>query len=160
MSLKVKFYNNTDPVFCANKTLNDSTDLLVPEIEGVPVEAEILLYPSFLVDYNENLLSCNYAYIADWGNRYYFCQVTTENGGNIRIDCAVDALTTYWKKEEIQNTPMTIVRSTSFEKPTYVGDGMLPVDNERLLKTLVMDFDTIHDDGSGNADFYDIMCTV
>lgn len=157
MALEVKFYKITDPIFCANKTVNNSN--LIDTIEGNPIEAENILYPSFLIDYYPKFLDCNYCYIKDWGDRYYFCKAITENGGNIRINCSVDALTTYWKKNEIQTTPMTIVRSTSFGRPTYVPDALLPVDNSRTLPAKVMTFNTVHNTGKYVV-WYDIMNTL
>jgi hypothetical protein len=117
--------------------------------------------PTFLVNYNDSLLECNYCYVAKY-KRYYFCKPTTENGNNIRIDCSVDALRTFWS--ELAEQDMTLIRSTSFEKPTYVQDTSLPVDDERILKGVSMEFDSIHNGGNigqySTVGWYDIINTV
>lgn len=154
MPMSVTFGTTTDPVFCVNK---DYTT--IKTINGNPIEPENILYPTFLVDYDDDLLDCNYCFVsADTFNRFYFCRVTTENGNNLRIDCSVDALQSWW--HEFQNDPMTIIRSSSFNVPTYVQDGMLPVDAQRIEHTYVMEFNSIHDAGSRNVDYYDVLVSI
>ncbi len=159
MSISVQFHKIHDPVNCVNKTVDETT--LIKTVNGDPIEDEDLSTPTFLVNYSDALLECNYCYIAKY-KRWYFCKPTTENGNNIRIDCSVDALQTFWS--ELAEQDMTLVRSTSFEKPTYVQDTSLPVDDERILKGVSMEFDSIHNDaiiGQYSAvGWYDIINTV
>ena len=143
MSFTVDFHKITDPVNCANKTVDNST--LIKSVNGELIEEEDISNPSFLVNYQESLLECNYCYIAKY-KRYYFCRPVTENGGNIRINCAVDALRTFW--DEYSEQDMTLVRSTEFGKPNYVQDSILPVDDGRIWKTVSIEFNTIHGDSS------------
>lgn len=152
MSLTVNFGTTNDPVHCVNKTYT-----LIKQVVGTPIEAENVLNPTFLLDYYSNLLDCNYCEITDW-NRFYYCKVVLENGGNLRVMCNTDTLKTFWDTIKIQ--PVTIVRSSSFERPTYVQDGMLPVDQSRTLPPKVIYFDTIHNDTHGNADCYDVLNTI
>ena len=139
MSISVQFHKIHDPVNCANKTVDETT--LIKTVKGEPIEDEDLSTPTFLVNYNDSLLECNYCYVAKY-KRYYFCKPTTENGNNIRIDCSVDALQTFWK--ELAEQDITLVRSTSFTAPTYVQDESLPIDGERILDCLSKEFDSIH----------------
>ena len=139
MSISVEFHKIHDPINCVNKTVDETT--LIKTVNGDPIEDEDLSEPTFLVNYNDALLKCNYCYVAKY-KRYYFCKPTTENGNNIRIDCSVDALQTFWA--ELAEQDMTLVRSTSFEKPTYVQDEALPIDGERILDCLTKEFDSIH----------------
>lgn len=142
MSITVTFGTTTDPAQCANKTF---TQIGSP-IAGDPIETEDILYPTFLVDYDSSLLGCNYCKVdyTETFSRYYFCSVSTENGGNMRINCALDAVKTYW--DEYKGTPMTVVRSTSFGSPQYIPDGQFPLLNTKRIKTL--DFEqTIHTSG-------------
>ena len=159
MSISVQFHKIHDPINCVNKTVDETT--LIKAVNGEPIEDEDLSTPTFLVNYSDALLECNYCYVAKY-KRYYFCKPTTENGNNIRIDCSVDALQTFW--EELAEQDMTLVRSTSFEKPTYVQDTSLPVDDERILKGVSMEFDSIHNDGNigqySSLGSYDIINTV
>lgn len=142
MAVTLDLYNITDPANCANKSIPDTS---LKTITGNPIEDEEILNPTFLINYFSELLSCNYCKVTypDQTVKYYFVTVTTENGNNLRIDCTMDYLMTYW--DEIKNTPMTVVRSTSFGKPTYVIDNLLPVDNSRVI-TKVLPFNTIHTD--------------
>lgn len=155
MSFAVEFHKISDPVNCVNKTVDNST--LIKIVQGDPIEDEDILNPSFLLNYYPELLECNYCYIAIY-NRYYFCSVVTENANNIRVNCDVDALTTYWNQYNEQD--MTLVRSTSFEKPTYVQDQMLPIDDERMYDILVQEFDSIHNGGNRSVDSYIILNSV
>lgn len=159
MAISVTFGKTTDPVNCANKTYTS-----IKTISGVAIEPEQILNPSFLVNFDAKLLECNYCEITDWAtpqgesfNRFYFCKVTTENGGNIRINCTTDPLRTFW--DEYKTQPMTIVRSTSFGAPTYVQDGMLPIDAERTSLPQVIYFSSIHET-SGAVDCYDVVNTI
>lgn len=159
MSILVQFHKIHDPINCVNKTVDETT--LIKTVSGEPIEDEDLSEPTFLVNYNDSLLECNYCYVAKY-KRYYFCKPTTENGNNIRIDCSVDALQTFWS--ELAEQDMTLIRSTSFEKPTYVQDTSLPVDDERILKGVSMEFDSIHNEpvlGQYSAvGWYNIINTV
>lgn len=146
MSLTINFGTTTDPVNCPNKTYTT-----IRTITGKATEAENLLNPSFVIDYDEKMLPCNYCEITDW-NRFYFCKVVLENGNNMRIICTTDPIKTFW--DSIKIVPMTIVRSTSFGKPTYVQDGMLPIDEERTLAPKIIYFDTI------NSAPYDVINTL
>lgn len=161
MALTVSFGTTTDPVNCANKTYTE-----IKSISGNAIDSENMLYPSFLVNYDARMLACNYCKITTVGtvgsateiNKYYFCKVILENGNNMRINCSIDPLTTYW--DTIKSQPVTIVRSTSFGKPTYVQDGMLPVDEARTLAPKMIWFDTIHTDGTNHVDCYNILNTL
>ena len=97
----------------ANKKLPTTVGFfyIATSIAGDPIEPEDILYPTFLVDYNSSLLECNYCKVdyTETFSRYYFCSVSTENGGNMRINCALDAVKTYW--EEYKGTPMTVVHN-------------------------------------------------
>lgn len=139
MSFIVDFHKITDPVNCANKTVDSST--LIKSVSGVLIEEEDICNPSFLINYQDSLLECNYCYIAKY-KRYYFCRPVTENGGNIRINCAVDALRTFW--DEYSEQDMTLVRSTEFGRPTYVQDSLLPIDDSRISKSVSIEFNSIH----------------
>lgn len=152
MSLHVNFGITSDPVNCANKTFTS-----IKPVEGNATEPENILNPSFVLDYDKDLIPCNYCYIQEW-DRYYFCKTVLQNGSSIRIICSSDAVRSFWY-DYISKQPLTIVRSTSFEAPTYIQDGMFPVDDSRTAKPIIAYFDTIHDN-LGNADFYDVVNTL
>lgn len=154
MSLTVRFGKTEDPVNCPNKTYT-----LIESIEGNPIEPENMETPTFLIDYSDSLLECNYCEIVDW-NRFYFCKVTHENGGNSRVNCYTDPLKTFWDGY-IKKQSVTIVRSSSFGKPTYVPDERLPIDASRVNNPKIIYFDTVHRITNGdNAACYEIMNTL
>lgn len=153
MSLTIKFGTTNDPVNCPNKTFTTIGEA----ITGNAIEPENVLNPTFLLDYDDDLIDCNYCEITDW-NKFYYCKVVLENGGNLRVNCTSDPLKTFW--EYIKTQPVTIVRSSSFNKPTYVQDGMLPVDQSRTLPPKVIYFGTIHTDGHDYVDSYDVLNTL
>ena len=155
MAFTIELYKVNDPVDCVNKTIGEST--LIKTVTGSPIEEEEILNPSFLIDYYQQLLECNYVYVPLY-KRYYYAQVTTENANNIRIDCSVDVLQTYWG--EIQEQDFILIRSSNFESPTYVQDTILPVDDERIKHTLNIEFNTIHDSGNRAVATYYMLNTL
>lgn len=147
MSLTINFGTTSDPANCPNKTYT-----LIKTITGDATEPENFLNPSFLIDYDDDMLVCNYCEITDW-EHFYFCKIVLEHGGNMRIICSPDPLRTWWY-DYISKQPMTIVRSTSFAKPTYVQDGLLPVDESRTIAPKIISFGSIH------TGMYDIINTL
>lgn len=84
--------------------------------------------PYFVIDYDKNLLGCNYIYFEET-NRYYFvtdCHV--DIGKTIGFSCSIDVLYTY--QSVIRNLKATILR-TARQNIGYVPDDKLPIDQNQ-----------------------------
>lgn len=94
-----------------NAYLNDACDVISPVIS---------------VPYDSSYYNYNYAYIEEWGNRYYFIKdYSTDGGGKLYLHLNIDVLKTY--SAQIKNADVTVVRSESIGAPTYVPDDQYPV---------------------------------
>lgn len=89
-----------------------------------------VLNPVFIIAYDENIISCNYAQIETWG-KLYFVKSSIMTDGRMRVELNVDYLTS--NKKEIEELNATIIRTGSLNKPTYVQDDSLPIESSRSL---------------------------
>lgn len=72
--------------------------------------------------------NCNYVYIKDFGERYYFVEsVESVAGGHVLLRCHVDVLYTY--KANI--TALTcLVSRNEFDENPYLVDSLLPIQKQ------------------------------
>lgn len=87
-----------------------------------------ILNPVFIIAYDSDIISCNYAEISDWG-KLYFVKSSIMTDGRMRVELTVDPLTSNLK--EIRELTATIIRTGSLDKPTYVPDDSLPIEQSR-----------------------------
>lgn len=89
-----------------------------------------VLNPIFIIAYDKNIISCNYAQIETWG-KFYFVKSSIMTDGRMRVELNVDYLTS--NKTEIEKLNATIIRTGSLDKPTYIQDDSLPIEPSRSL---------------------------
>lgn len=93
-----------------------------------------LLSPVFLLNFNNNLLNKNYAYIPEWNKYYYIVQpLTMSKGGRCFIYCQEDVRMTY--RNEILNLECYVVRN-QYRCNTLIVDEYYPAEIMSTLCTL------------------------
>lgn len=121
MSVHITFYNNSSDEKEVFKSLTQIGTTQECEIFGDCSIEE----PGILVDLDNNLASCNYAYIQEF-DRYYFCDSPViMDGAFMLIRMNVDVLKTFWGS--FKGSPCIAERSAS----NY--DRMIP-DSEHVLR--------------------------
>lgn len=86
-----------------------------------------IISPNISINYNQNLISANYAYI-DTFDRWYFCTISTDTAGRMTIHCSVDVLHSF--RDSIRQCNANIIRTSA--GATNVPDSKLPVDPKRF----------------------------
>lgn len=82
-----------------------------------------VLSPIFILSYNANFLTCNYAYCSAFGRYYYIDNITVDSGGKIRIQCSVDVLKSYANNILSLNT--TVARNEHADPKKMVDKQMV-----------------------------------
>lgn len=114
------------------------TVIPVTTINATPTEKVNILNPSFIVEYNSNLLNANYCYISELNRYYYITSHNLERGNRLIFNCEVDVLKTYY--EQIKNCNATVIRSESEGKPTGIPDKQLPINpNKQEVLSILFD---------------------
>lgn len=111
----------------ADPRVRDKTDSLTQIGQSVtlsPTSSLDVSAPLVIIDYAENLIPANYAYISLFGKYYFLDPPKVQPGKRITFQGKIDYLMTY--KDELLNVPATVIRSE------YIGlndvpDRMLPV---------------------------------
>lgn len=121
MSFTADFYKNDDDPKVVNKTLGNA----ITSATCSPYGTVDIVAPVLELDYNANVLECNYCYISDF-NRYYFINdISVSPANKMIVSCSVDVLKTY--SGSIGNLKACITRSESIGGPTYIIDDRLPI---------------------------------
>ena len=121
MSVSVTFYNNRSDTRDVNKNITQ-----IGAVRSLDIWGECSVEnPVIRVELDNNLVNCNYAYIADFG-RYYYCDSPViVDGSFMIIQMRVDVLKTFWNS--FKGSQCIAERSSSnFDK-------MIP-DNEHVLR--------------------------
>lgn len=118
--MTLTLFSTSSPTNALNKNIVPVSS----ELTVIPYNALDILSPVIICDYNQAYLKANYCYITEF-DRYYFCELSTNNGSQLIIKCECDPLYTY--KEGIKNSEGTILRSESIGKPTMIPDSNLPI---------------------------------
>lgn len=87
-----------------------------------------ILNPIFIIAYDSSIIGCNYARIEEW-KKNYFVTSSIMTDGRMRVELTIDYLTS--NEKEIKNLTATIIRTGSLDKPTYVPDDSLPIEQSR-----------------------------
>lgn len=137
MAVSVTFYNCGDDKRVMSKTLTT----------GISATAELydptsVTNPRLRVSYNASLLTYNYMYIAQFGRYYFITNVTTDSGGALIIEGAVDVLQTY--KTEIAGLSAIVVRGarknqSGSARSTWIEDPRLPIQSGRAVKAILFE---------------------
>lgn len=138
MNVNVKFYITGDNPNVMNKSLTEiaSVDCDIKE----PVNKE---RPEIYV--SGNLISVNYAYIAEFG-RYYFVYPTGEHAVTTRLQLESDPLMSF--KAGILASPAVVARNP-WHFDLYVPDNNLPI--EARTASAVLKFPGRDFDGTNNT---------
>ena len=88
--------------------------------------------PFISADYDESLLSCNYAYIDLFKRYYHFTELPKIEYGVIKIQLETDVLMSF--KDDVLNADITALRSTN--KPNfYLSDSKILFSNNTNIQT-------------------------
>lgn len=125
--MPITIYNNASDKRVIGKTLTQ-----VVQLNYILLESTNVINPEITVTYASNILTANYAYIAEF-NRYYFIDnVTILDGKRIKISLSVDVLETY--KAQIKTLSCIIKRNSNVYN-LYLDDPLFQVQNKRQLIT-------------------------
>lgn len=125
--IEVKFFKNASQ----HNVLNKSITLVLTTQCDFTGELSIER-PFIIADYDESLLSCNYAYIDVFKRYYHFSEAAKIENGFIKIQLEIDVLMSF--KEDILNADITALRSTN--KPNfYLSDSKVLFSNNTNIQT-------------------------
>lgn len=99
--------------------------------------------PSFTIDYQSLLSSCNYLHVPEL-TRYYYATPTLLNGNRMQFDCKVDVLMSY--QSQIAGISANISFSNSSNRK-YVPDSRIAMENSVDIQVIQFPFSL------GNSDF-------
>lgn len=88
-----------------------------------------ILVPFVVLDYKDEWLSCNYAFIPQLSRYYYIDTMTLQTAKKVALRLRCDVLMSF--KEEILLAVATIVRNEQIGS-TNVIDNMLPIDPKEI----------------------------
>jgi hypothetical protein len=91
--------------------------------------------PSFIVTAGDDLLPCNYAYIAKY-HRYYFAKVTILDGLRFRVDMTVDRLMSFIQPNKAALSGYVERNENNFNKD--IVDDQAVFTNDRDIKTVAI----------------------
>lgn len=129
MAFTLYLGNTPDDTIVVNKTTTFTIEKTISPLDTVDT-----LNPYIIVDYSSSIMNCNYAKIPDFNERYYFVRPELLTAGRIGLTLTVDPLMSWYNRGQssgIKDITTTIVRTGVLTKPTYVEDGMLPVEQKR-----------------------------
>lgn len=132
--MTITLYTSPEPVSSFNRTF--TTVDTITDIK--PFEAVDKLAPSFVLAYNAAYSAVNYCYI-DTFDRFYYVNITYDNGGRMVLSCNVDPV--YSWRNNIKQCPATVIRRNTYRGTTgrtLVTDGQYPVlSNQKDIKQVV-----------------------
>lgn len=124
----VNIGSTTDDPHTLTKTISWlSQGEQIAQFNCIPTDDCDMLYPTLILGYDSNIMTCNYAKITDWGMYYFLNNKTLLTGGRMMITLAVDVLTTY--DADIRNCPCCITRNENIGI-NWVPDDKLPYNTE------------------------------
>ena len=136
----INLYSTSDDTRTVNKTLTS-----VINITALPTENIDILVPSFILEYNANILNANYAYVPLFNRYYYITNISVIKGNRIIIDLKIDVLKTY--ATALTDCTCIAARSESIGKPTQIPDKNLPIDpNKEDIVSIVFNRDPFNID--------------
>lgn len=144
MSIKVRFYTISDEKNKIQKTLGT----MIAEKECDVYDLSSIISPQFTVNYQTNLLTCNYIYVPEYHRYYYITNISSESAKRMIINCQEDVLMTY--KDQILATNVLLSRTGTQE----FRDAYLPDENERVkqyTESFILNFSYRFTDNGGNG---------
>lgn len=129
MAFTLMLGTTTDDPIVVNKSYSFPTSITISPLDTVDV-----LNPYIIVNYSSSILGYNYAKIPDFNDRYYFVKSELLTSGRIGLIMTVDPLMSWYDRGNgtgIKDITTTILRTGGIDKPTYVEDGLLPIESKR-----------------------------
>lgn len=121
----VQFMKNSSPENYVTKTVSTSKSLDC----NLKRDCSIL-YPKLTV-YDLGVTTCNYAFIPDFGNRYYFVtDMKTLNEKTLEVELAIDVLMSY--KTEILASEAIIARNQNMYNRYITDNKFTTLSYERI----------------------------
>lgn len=136
--MTIALYRNYSPSNYLDKVIT----VVHGGISIVSYSAVNINHPTFIIDYVPNYIRVNYArVIYDNGDeKYYYCTVSLNNGGQLILTCDIDPLMT--NLADILDCSATILRYS--HKGTRTGATMFPDDkypiipNKKEIKSTIL----------------------
>ena len=122
-----------------------------------PTDAVDIITPTFLFDYDVNILGINYLKCNDFGRYYFVTNIAVENGGRVRVSCSIDVLQTY--ADSIRNCKATVIRTATSGAPTMYSDSKFPVYPSKKVVTSITSAETSNS-LSANGDYCYVLNTI
>lgn len=113
---------------------------LIYTAQCTPYEGVDITAPTIIVEYNSNIVGCNYAHIPELGRWYFINKISLETAKSVVVNLAVDVLYTY--RETILNWDLYIVRSES-ESNTKLVDSEYIFESDYTVSTYYLDYGNI-----------------
>ena len=114
--MNITFYKTKSETNKINKTLTNSIPLTGSIKDNINIVS-----PTITVQYNADLVLCNYCYIPVF-NRYYFVDSIELDGDILAISLTCDVLMSF--KSDILTSKVRVVRSSS-SKIKYLPDSLI-----------------------------------
>lgn len=161
--MKLTLYNTPSSISTANK---DLSTVVLSETTITPYGAVNITRPTFIMDYSAALVNVNYAKVefSTGVYFYYFVTVSTDNGGQIIVNCRRDPLTSFIT--QIKERPATVIRYQRKKNgktgATKIVDSRFPVlpNQKELFSTIAETRGLFNADTSGNSEVYNYCLTV
>lgn len=144
MSIKVRFYKISDE----NNKIQKTLGTMVAEKECDVYELSSIISPQFTVNYQANLLTCNYIYVPEYHRYYYITNIASTSAKRMLISCQEDVLMTY--KDQILATEILLDRTGT----TEYRDAYIPDANEQIkqyTETFILNFQYRFSDNGGSG---------
>ena len=128
--MSITIYNNSSDKRVVVKTLTQ-----VASMNYVLLDDCSIISPKMVVSYAGNILSANYAYIAEFGRYYFIDNITILKAQKLQIDMSVDVLETY--KTQIKALTCIIKRNSGLFN-LYLDDPYFQSIAKRQMQTKVI----------------------
>lgn len=103
-------------------------------ISGIfPTGSVDILNPVFIVDYDENILPCNYLYCDTTNRFYYVSPPVLIDGRRIELHCTCDVLMSW--RSNLMECPATVIRRERHNSDTggtLIQDAKLPINSKNV----------------------------
>ena len=113
------FYTSNDDPRKVDKTLKQVKQKPVAIYSGCNI-----ITPTLYLDYDSELLNCNYLYLDEWERYYFIRNFSVDSGKRMYIDAELDDLYTY--RDQLKECIATAIRNESVGI-NYVPDPSLPL---------------------------------
>lgn len=125
--MNITFYNTASENERVTKVLTQ-----VLSLNGTLREESDVMSPSIVVQADTSLLSCNYAYITEFGRYYFIDNITSIRNGIWLVKMHIDVLMTY--DSAIRGLYAVVVRQES-KQSSYLIDNKIPLQAKETTQT-------------------------